>query len=46
MRALADRGFEVHRTDIEGDVAVVVTRSGVQVRGLDETLPAAPAATG
>ncbi|EWT03153.1 hypothetical protein N865_01685 [Intrasporangium oryzae NRRL B-24470] len=46
LHALAQRGFEVHRTDIEGDVAFVVTAAGIVVRGRDATLagttPAAP----
>jgi competence protein ComEC len=30
MKALQERGFEVHRTDLEGDVAVVT--DGDEVR--------------
>lgn len=31
LKALSDRGFEVHRTDLEGDLAVVADALGVRV---------------
>lgn len=31
LKALSDRGFEVHRTDLEGDLAVVADAFGVRV---------------
>jgi competence protein ComEC len=33
LRALEQRGFAVHRTDLQGDLALVVTDQGVTVRG-------------
>lgn len=33
LEALRSRGFDVHRTDLEGDLAVVATDSGIRVVG-------------
>ena len=31
MNALQQRGFDIHRTDVEGDIAVIAEREGVRV---------------